>query len=190
MASQPKSYLTPEEYLAMERKAEYKSEYFAGEVFAMVGASRKHNLIATNITTTLGQQLKKRACEIYASDMRVRVPATGSYTYPDVVVACGEPEFEDDYLDTLLNPVVIIEVLSASTASYDRIKKFGYYRTIDSLDEYLLVAQDEYKIEQYVKQPDGRWLLADIKSLEATAEMPSIQCMLPLADVYDKVSLP
>jgi Uma2 family endonuclease len=122
--------------------------------------------------------------------MRVRVPATGSYTYPDVVVACGEPEFEDDYLDTLLNPVVIIEVLSASTASYDRIKKFGYYRTIDSLDEYLLVAQDEYKIEQYVKQPDGRWLLADIKSLEATAEMPSIQCMLPLADVYDKVSLP
>jgi Uma2 family endonuclease len=190
MASQPKSYLTPEEYLAMERKAEYKSEYFAGEVFAMVGASRKHNLITANIIAALIQQLKRRPCELYPSDMRVRVPATGSYTYPDVVVACGEPEFEDDYLDTLLNPVVIIEVLSASTASYDRIKKFGYYRTIDSLNEYLLVAQDEYKIEQYIKQPDGRWLLADIKSLEATVEMPSIQCTLPLADVYDKVSLP
>ncbi|HEX8000470.1 MAG TPA: Uma2 family endonuclease [Pyrinomonadaceae bacterium] len=190
MASQPKSYLTPEEYLAMERKAEYKSEYFAGEVFAMVGASRKHNLITANIIAALIQQLKRRPCELYPSDMRVRVPATGSYTYPDVVVACGEPEFEDDYLDTLLNPVVIIEVLSASTASYDRIKKFGYYRTIDSLNEYLLVAQDEYKIEQYIKQPDGRWLLADIKSLEATVEMPSIQCKLPLADVYDKVSLP
>jgi Uma2 family endonuclease len=190
MSSQPKSRFTPEEYLALERQAEYKSEYFAGEMFAMVGASRKHNLIATNIITAIGQQLKKKPCEIYTSDMRVRVPATGLYTYPDVVVACGEPEFEDEHVDTLLNPTLIIEILSPSTASYDRIKKFGYYRTIESLSEYLLLAQDEYKVEQYVKQADSRWLLSDISSLAGMLELSSIQCTLALADVYDKVTLP
>ena len=190
LASQPKTYLTPEEYLALERQAETKSEYFNGEVFAMVGASRKHNLIAGNIFGELRQQLKEKPCEAYTSDMRVRIPATGLYTYPDVVVACGEPKFEDEFVDTLLNPTVIVEVLSASTASYDRIKKFGYYRTIESLSEYLLVAQDEYKVEQYAKQPDGRWLLTDIRSLEGVVELASIKCRLVLADVYDKVSLP
>jgi Uma2 family endonuclease len=201
MSSQPKTYLTPEEYLAIERKAETKSEYFNGEmfplrgaskphdVFAMVGASRKHNLIAANIIIALGQQLRNKPCELYPSDMRVRVPATGLYTYPDVVVACGEPKFEDDYFDTLLNPVLIVEVLSPSTASYDRIKKFGYYRTIESLSEYLLIAQDEYKVEQYVKQADGRWLLSDIRLLESVVELPSVQCTLRLADVYAKVEL-
>lgn len=190
MSSQPKTYLTPEEYLAIERGAETKSEYFNGEMFAMVGASRKHNLIAGNIFGELRQQLKGRPCEAYTNDMRVRIPATGLYTYPDVTIVCGEPKFEDEFVDTLLNPSLIVEVLSASTASYDRIKKFGYYRTIESLAEYLLVAQDEYKVEQYVKQPDGRWLLADIRSLEGVVEMASIECRLSLADVYDKVSLP
>ncbi len=190
MSSQPKTHLTPKEYLAIERQAEYKSEYFAGEVFAMVGASRKHNLIAANIIATLGQQLREKPCELYTSYMRVRVPATSLYTYPDVVVACGEPEFEDEYVDTLLNPTLIIEVLSASTASYDRIKKFGYYRTIESLSEYLLIAQDEYKIEQYAKQSDGRWLLSDVRSLEGKIELTALQCVLALADVYHKVLLP
>jgi Uma2 family endonuclease len=201
MSSQPKTYLTPEEYLAIERKAETKSEYFNGEMFplrgmgkphdafAMVGASRKHNIITANIIVALGQQLRDKPCELYPSDMRVRVPATGLYTYPDVVVACGEPNFEDNYFDTLLNPILIVEVLSPSTASYDRIKKFGYYRTIASLSEYLLIAQDMYKVEQYVKQPDQRWLLSDISSLEGTVELVSIQCTLNLADVYAKVEL-
>ena len=201
MSSQPKTHLTPQEYLAIERQAETKSEYFNGQmfplhgmgkphdVFAMVGASRKHNLIAANIIVALGQQLRDKPCELYPSDMRVRVPATNLYTYPDVVVACGEPKFEDDYFDTLLNPTLIVEVLSPSTASYDRIKKFGYYRTIESLSEYLLIAQDEYKVEQYIKQPDGRWLLSDIRSLEGTIELPSIQCILSLADVYARVEL-
>ncbi|MDT4953495.1 MAG: hypothetical protein QOJ02_1633 [Acidobacteriota bacterium] len=189
MSSQPKTYLTPEEYLAIERQAEYKSEYLAGEVFAMVGASRKHNLITANIIVALGQQLKDKPCELYPSDMRVRVPATGLYTYPDVVVACNEPKFDDDSFDTLLNPILIVEVLSPSTASYDRTRKFGHYRKIESLAEYLLVAQDEYKIEQYVKQPDERWLLSDISSLEGTVELASIQCTLKLADVYAKVEL-
>jgi Uma2 family endonuclease len=189
MSSQPKTYLTPEEYLALERQAEYKNEYFAGEIYAMVGASRKHNLIAANIIMLLAQQLKGKPCEVYPSNMRVKAPGTDSYTYPDVVVACGDPEFEDEYVDTLLNPILIVEILSRSTASYDRIKKFGYYRTIESLSEYLLVAQDEYKVEQYTKQADGRWLLSDIRSLEGLVELSSVGCMLALRDVYDKVSL-
>ena len=131
MSSQPKTYLTPEEYLAIERKAETKSEYFNGvmyplrdrvkphDVFAMVGASRKHNLISANIIVALGQQLRDKPCELYPSDMRVRVPETNLYTYPDVAVACGEPKFEDDYFDTLVNPTLIVEVLSPSTEAYD-----------------------------------------------------------------------
>jgi Uma2 family endonuclease len=201
MSSQPKTYLTPEEYLAIERQAETKSEYFDGEMFplrgmgkphdafAMVGASRKHNLISANIIATIVPLLRDKPCELYPSGMRVRVSATGLYTYPHVVVACGEPKFDDDYFDTLLNPTLIVEVLSPSTASYDRTKKFGYYRKIESLAEYLLVAQDEHKIEQYVKQPDQRWLLSDISLLESTVELISIQCTLKLADVYAKVEL-
>ena len=122
--------------------------------------------------------------------MRVRVPSTPLYTYPDVAVVCDEPQFEDDYLDTLLNPTLIIEVLSPSTEAYDRGRKFGYYRTIESLSEYLLVSQDEYHIEKYVKQADGRWLLSDYRTPEETVELPSIQCTLALSEVYDKVALP
>ena len=121
--------------------------------------------------------------------MRLRIPATGLYTYPDVTVVCGEPRFEDEYLDTLLNPTVLVEVLSPSTESYDRGRKSGNYRTIESLAEYLLVSQDEYKIEQYSKQPDGRWLLADIRSREGVVDLASIQCVLKLNDVYSKVTL-
>jgi Uma2 family endonuclease len=190
MSSQPTTYLTPEEYLVIERKAAYKSEYIDGGMVAMTGASRRHNLITVNITGELSRQLKGRPCEGYVSDMRVRVPSTRLYTYPDVVVVCGEPQFEDEYVDTLLNPTLIIEVLSESTELYDRGKKFGFYRTIESLAEYLLIAQDECKAEQYVKQPDGRWLLSDYRSLEDVVELSSIQCRLSLKEVYDKVTLP
>ena len=188
MSSQPTTYLTPEEYLAIERKAADKSEYIDGVIVAMTGASRRHNLIAVNLTGEIRRQLKGRPCESYTSDMRVRVPSTRLYTYPDVVVVCGEPQFEDDYVDTLLNPTLIIEVLSDSTEAYDRGKKFGFYRTIESLAEYLLVAQDECRIEQYVKQPDSHWLLSDYRSLEETVELMSIQCQLVLREVYDKVN--
>lgn len=190
MSSQPTTRLTPEEYLAVERRAEYKSEYIDGEIVAMTGASRRHNLIAFNISREISQQLKGRPCEGYASDMRVRVPSTRLYTYPDVVVVCGEPKFEDDYVDTLLNPTLIVEVLSESTELYDRGKKFGFYRTIESLAEYLLVAQDECRVEQYVRQPDGRWLLSDYRSAEEAVELSSIGCRLALREVYDKVTLP
>jgi Uma2 family endonuclease len=193
MTSQPKqTYLTPEEYLAVERRNEYKSEYIDGEMVAMTGASRRHNIIAVNITASLDGQLTGRPCEIYANDMRVRIASKReyAYTYPDVVVVCGEPQFEDDHLDTFLNPTVLVEVLSESTERYDRGKKFSFYRTIESLAEYVLVAQDEYKVEQYVRQPDGRWLLADHSSPEDVVEIASVQCALALRDVYKKVVLP
>ena len=190
MASQTKTFLTTEEYLDIERRAETRSEYFNGQMFAMVGASRAHNLIAINTAAELRQQLKGRPCETYTSDMRVRIQATGLYTYPDVVVVCGEPLFEDDHVDTLLNPTLLIEVLSESTESYDRGRKFSHYRSVASVAEYLLVAQDEYHIDQFVKQPDGRWMLSEIRSLEAVAELTSIQCTLKLQEIYDRVVLP
>lgn len=183
------TYLTPEEYLSIERKAEYKSDYLDGEIFAMTGASREHNLITGNIYGELRQQLKGKPCEAYTSDMRVRVPLARLYTYPDVVVVCGEPKFEDAYVDTLLNPTLIVEVLSRSTETYDRGRKFLYHRTIDSLAEYLLVEQDEYRIEQYVKQADGRWLLSEETSLERAIELASVECRLALSEVYERVDL-
>lgn len=189
MSSQPTTYLTPEEYLAIERKAESKSEYINGEIVAMTGASRKHNLIVVNIISEMGRQLRDCTCEMYASSMRIRVPPALVYTYPDAVAVYDEPQFEDDYLDTLLNPTLIIEVLSESTEAYDRGKKFGFYRTIPSLAEYLLVAQDEQRIEQYAKQQDGRWLLSEYRLTEDVAELESIQCQLALKEVYDKVVL-
>ena len=190
MSSQTKTLLTPAEYLALERRAETKSEYLNGQMFAMVGASRAHNLIAVNLAAELRQQLKGRPCETYATDMRVRIPATGLYTYPDVIVVCGVPVFEDDYVDTLLNPTLIVEVLSESTESYDRGRKFSHYRSVESIAEYLLVAQDEYRVEQFVKQPDGRWLLSDVRTLEGVVELASTQCELRLQEIYDRVVLP
>lgn len=189
MSTQIKPFVTPEEYLRLERQAEYKSEYVNGEIFAMSGASRKHNLVAGNIVAELNRQLRGKPCEVYPSDMRVKVTATGLYTYPDVVVVWGEPKFEDEYVDTLLNPTLLVEVLSQSTERYDRIAKSSYYRTLDSLAEHLLVAQDEVRLEQYVKQADGQWLLFECSSLDKVVELPSISCSLALRDVYDKVSL-
>jgi Uma2 family endonuclease len=190
MSRQTQTYITPEEYLALERQSEYKNEYFDGEIFAMVGASRRHNLITTNITRELSQQLKTKPCEVYSSDMRIRIPNANIYTYADVSVACGEPKFEDAELDTLLNPDLIVEVLSKSTASYDRRQKFAFYRTIESLTGYMLVSQDTSHVEHYAKQPDGRWLLSDYRSTEDVVQLDSIGCSLPLREIYDKVSLP
>ncbi|MDQ1640180.1 MAG: hypothetical protein QOF62_3519 [Pyrinomonadaceae bacterium] len=188
MSRQVKTYTTPEEYLAFERKAENKNEYVNGEIFAMTGASRKHNLIVANIVGELREQLKGKPCEVYPGEMRVKAPATRSYVYPDVVVVCDEPKFEDDQLDTLLNPTLIVEVLSKSTESYNRLAKSAYYRTIESLAEYLLVAQEECRVEQYVKQPDGRWLLADVRSRESLIVLEAIGCSLSLHDIYERIS--
>lgn len=187
MTSQPISRLTPEEYLKLERKAERKSEYYRGEMYAMSGASREHNLIALNVSASLHRQLRHRPCEAYASDMRVKVSPTGLYTYPDLVVVCGKPQFEDAGLDTLLNPTALIEVLSPSTESCDRGSKFEQYRTLASLVDYLLIAQDRCHVEHYARQPDGKWLLTEARSLEETLRIASIECELALAEVYEKV---
>ncbi|PYS61894.1 MAG: hypothetical protein DMF74_15055 [Acidobacteria bacterium] len=189
MSQQLKPHISPQEYLRLERQAEHKSEYLNGELFAMSGASRKHNLLTINIGGSLNQQLRGKPGEVYASEMRVKVRATGLYTYPDVVVVFGEPQLEDEYLDTLLNPTVLVEVLSKSTERYDRIAKTSYYRTLDSLKEHLLVSQDEIRVEHYVKQADGTWLLIEHRSLDSDVELQSIGCSLGLRDIYDKVQI-
>lgn len=189
MSSQVKTPYSPQQYLAIDRQADFKNEYLNGEIFAMTGASRRHNLITSNVNSSLNSQLKGRQCEVYVSDMRVKVSPTGLYTYPDVVVACGSPIFEDDEVDTLTNPTLIIEVLSASTEGYDRGDKFGHYRKLDSLSEYILISQDKSNVEHYVRRPDNQWLLSEANDLQATIDLPSIKCTLTLADVYDKVEL-
>lgn len=190
MSSLPKPHFTPEAYLERERQAPYKSEYIGGEIFAMSGASREHNLITSNINRELSTQLRGRPCETYASDMRVQTGPRGQFFYPDVVAVCGEPRFRDEQVDTLLNPTVIVEVLSRSTEAFDRGEKFIYYRRLDSLQEYLLVSQESYRIEHFVRQPDGQWLLSEAAGSEATVSLPSIGGTLALADVYEKVGLP
>jgi Uma2 family endonuclease len=189
MALQAQPYITPEEYLALERQAEYKSEYLNGEIFAMSGASRGHNLISINISAALHGQLREHPCEVYGSDMRVRVSPTGLYTYPDVVVVYGEPQFADAQLDTLLNPTLIVEVLSPSTEDYDRGTKFEHYRTLTSLQEYLLVAQDRCHVVHYTRQADNTWVLAETTRRDDQIFLPSVACHLSLAEVYAKVHL-
>jgi len=189
MSLQPKTRFTPEEYLALERKAECKSEYFNGEIFAMSGATPQHVLIVTNVVSELRGQLKSRPCTVYSTDLRLKVSATGLYTYPDVIVVCGEPQFNDDHKDTLLNPTLIVEVLSESTKDYDRGGKFEQYRMLESFIEYVLIAQDKHHVEYFVRQPDNRWLLSETNRLEDTLELTSIGCNLALTEVYDKVEL-
>jgi Uma2 family endonuclease len=189
MSSIPRIRLTPQEYLARERIAETKSEYYQGEVFAMAGARRGHNLIVGNTVAELRDALLHRPCEVYPSDMRVKVSATGLYTYPDVSVVCGEPRFEDSVEDTLLNPLMIVEVLSKSSEAYDRGKKFHQYDWIDSLQDYVLIAQDEYRIDRFTRQPNGLWSLAHACGIESEIELPSLQVTLRLAGVYSKVNV-
>lgn len=189
MSTRPKTLLSEEEYLAIERQAEFKSEYFQGEMFAMAGAVEAHNLIAGNLFAALHQQFRSRACRAYSNDMRVRVAKTGLYTYPDVVAVCREPVFLDERRDTLINPSVLAEVLSASTEAYDRGKKFDHYQSIDSLKEYLLVSSDRVHADLFTRQSDGRWILSKANALEDWIDLASLECRLSLADLYAKVEL-
>ena len=187
MSVHHKTLLSPEDYLTIERQAAAKSEYLAGEIFSMAGASERHNLIVANLVGEFRSQLKQRPCKVYPSDMRVKIQSSGLYTYPDVVVICAEPEFEDDHKDTLLNPTLIVEVLSESTEAYDRGKKFEHYRSLKSLSDYVLVAQDGARVEHFVRQADGTWLFSAHNNLQDTLELPSVYCALPLHEIYDKV---
>lgn len=188
MSTLPKrSFLTAEEYLAIERKAEFKSEYFQGEMFAMAGALKPHNLIVSNVIRVLGNQLLERDCNVYPSDMRIKIKKIEKYTYPDIAVTCGKEIFEDDYVDTLLNPIVIFEILSHSTEARDRGEKFQHYQFIESLMEYILTAQDTVRVEQYVRQNDRTWMYSQYQNLEDIVKLESINCELSLKEVYVKV---
>ena len=189
MSLQPKIHPTPEEYLEVERKADYKSEYLNGEIYAMGGTSPRHVLIVTNIASELRNQLKNRPCMVYSTDLRVQVSPQGLYTYPDVLVVCDTPQFSDQRRDTLTNPTLIVEVLSKSTKDYDRGEKFEQYRAIKSFKEYVLVAQDKYHVEHFVRQSDDTWFFSETNRLEDTLELITIGCHLKISEVYDKVEL-
>lgn len=171
----------------MERASEIKHALIDGEVIAMSGASRRHNLIVGSAYVAIYTQLRGRPCESYPSDMKVHMPNTGSFVYPDISVVCGEAQFDDDERDVLLNPTVIVEVLSPSTERFDRGAKFQRYREIASLQDYLLISQDTPHIERFMRQDDGFWRFNDVHGLDATLELPSIGCTLALADVYERV---
>lgn len=187
MSTATKKRYTPEEYLALEREAPFKSEYHAGEIFAMAGASPAHNIIVANLLRELGNQLKGSPCIPFASDLRVKIERTGLYTYPDVTILCGEARFDDERRDTLLNPTVIVEVLSESTKNYDRGVKFAHYRSLASLKDYLIIDQETPHAELHRPQPDGTWTIRDFDGLEMVVTLASINCEVKLAEIYEKI---
>ncbi len=183
-------YISPQEYLERERAAEFKSEYCAGVIYAMSGASEAHNLIGLGIASELRMQFKGRPCKAYNNDMKVRVENTGLYTYPDAVALCGEAHFDDRHKDILLNPTLIFEVLSPSTEAYDRGLKFNHYQRITTLTDYVLVSQDRMRLERYQRQSDGSWRYTCHEESAETIHFASLECELRLADIYDKVEFP
>ena len=187
MSTLPVHKLTPEEYLAIERNAEIKSEYYQGEMFAMSGASYRHVVIVGNLLVNLRLKLRGKRCTPTASDLRLQVAPTGLYTYPDVMVTCGAPQFADPKPDTLTNPTAVIEVLSDSTRDYDLGRKFHHYRTIESLREYITVDQDAPKVIHQIRQPDNTWSFTDYSELTATLTLPSLDCTLSLGEIYEDI---
>ena len=190
MSALPQPSMTPAEYLTFERSQAEKHEYWHGQIYLMAGANARHNLIVANLIAALGMALKGRPFVVYPSNLRVLIPATGLYTYPDTIVVCGAATFEDEDEDTLLNPTLIVEVLSKSTENYDRGDKFRNYRTIPSLQEYLLIAQHEWRVEHYLRQTDDQWLLTEVMDIIGEISLPAVACTLSMADLYDKVVLP
>ena len=181
------TYLTPEAYLELERKAITKNEYVNGETIAMAGASFAHNFITLDTAIHLSNQLMDTECQVVTTgDLRVKVIQTASYFYPDIVVVCGEPRAEDNVFDTLLNPTLIVEVLSASTETYDKDEKFTHYRQIDSLQEYILISQDRVQVVRYRRQ-QPEWISTMFQALEDVVPLVSIGCELPLQHVYRRV---
>lgn len=179
--------LTAQEYLDWERQQEMRHEFINGEIYAMTGASRSHNLICSNLVAALHSQLRGKPCEVYVNDMRVKVSITGMYTYPDVVIACDKPAFEDQQIDTLLNPLLIIEVLSHSAEGYDRGAKFLHYRNLPSLQDYLLVSKHEIRIEHYTRQVDHCWLLTEYQQSDERIAFDALGCSVLVQDVYERV---
>ena len=191
MVAVPKpAYISPQEYLERERAAEYKSEYLAGTIYAMSGASEAHNLITLGVAGELRAQFKGRPCKSYNNDMKVSIENTGLYTYPDVVALCGEAQFDDKHKDVLRNPTLIFEVLSPSTEAYDRGKKFNHYQHIVTLTDYILISQDRIRLERYQRQEDGSWRYTCHEGREDIVHFTALECEIRLADIYDKVDFP
>ena len=188
MSAVRKPKLRAVEYLALEKRAAFKSEFFDGEMFAMAGASRAHNRVNENLSGELHARLKGGPCQSFSRDLRVLIDRTGLYCYPDLVIVCGEPEYAAVDADTLVNPRVVVEVLSESTERYDRTTKFRHYQQLDSLREYILVAQDEPLCERFVRLESGEWAVESFVGLDAALELRSVPMQVPLADIYAGVT--
>jgi Uma2 family endonuclease len=187
MSTLANKFVTPEEYLEFERKAEYKSEYHDGKIYAMSGVSRRHDRINVPLSALLDRHLRGGKCEVFSSDMRVLVEASGLYTYPDLSVVCGQARFADGHFDSLTNPVLLVEILSPSTEAYDRGLKAAMYRKIPSLQELLLIAQERYEVQLYRRIPDGTWSVMDFEGLDASVELQSIGYTLRLSELYERL---
>ena len=187
MVAKPQKYYSSEEYLALEEATDYKSEYYQGEIFAMSGASVNHNRIAGNVHAALNNAFDAKPCEAFMGDVRLLVKKNGLYTYPDVMVVCGQLEFAEGRTDTLNNPIVIVEVLSKSTQDYDRGAKFELYRAIETLQDYVLIDQARVHVEYFRKLEDGRWLLQEFNQLEAILRIEAVGVEIPLSRVYQRV---
>ena len=188
MSTKPEHLYTDEEYLAIERASDARSEYLDGVIYAMGGATARHVQIVSNVVREIGNQVRDKPCVVYSTDLRVRVSPHGLYAYPDVVVVCGDPVFIDAELDTLTNPLLIVEVLSKTTKNYDRGEKFERYRSIATLQQYLLIAQDKVHIESHARQLDGSWVLRETNDPGDTIDLASVACRLPVTEIYLKVS--
>ena len=186
MATQPITFLTPEQYLEIERAAECRSEYLNGEMFAMSGATARHNIVVNNLAASLRSQLKGR-CRYFTTDLRLLIPATGLYTYPDLMVICGEIEFSGNRQDIVTNPRFITEILSKSTANSDRGGQFVHYRSIPGLADYMIAAQDSARVEHWSRQPDGSWLLSEYTSPGDIVRLASIAAEVSLSAIYEDV---
>lgn len=182
--------LTPQEYLAIERAADFKSEFFDGEMFAMAVISKDHSRITVNLTGGFHTAIRGKDCELFSSDLRVKVSANGLYTYPDLTIVCGPVDVEDQQADVLLNPTLIIKVLSPGTERYDRGKKFDLYRESESLKEYVLVSQDQYRVEQFLRGSGAEWGYRVAFKEDDIVEFPSVGCSIPLKDIYARVVFP
>ncbi len=188
MTAVPKPHLTIEEYIELEKNSEQRFEYFAGEVFSMAGGSPNHVRISRNVCNQLTQKLEDRDCEAFPGDMRVKVPADAPYRYPDASVVCGEQKYETfQGLEMLVNPILLVEVLSPSTAAYDLDAKFTAYQSIESFREYLAIAQDRPHVIRHVRQPQGGWLRTDTDGLDNAVTLESLEVTLPLSEIYARV---
>jgi Uma2 family endonuclease len=188
MSAQTQARLTPEQYLELDRASEVRNEYYQGRMWAMSGGTVPHATVIGNLNRELSIALKKRPRMVFTSDLRVRVAAEGLYTYPDLAVVCGEPRLLDGRKDTLLNPALVVEVLSPSTEAYDRGFKAAQYRGIESLQEYALVSQTEPRVEVFRRQDGGHWLLTESVGMDAACSFESVGASVPLAEIYDKVT--